>query len=401
VIKETNPLYGEFSLLVLLKTLTGGIIGLFSTIIVWLLPRKFSDPYYLNLPIFQHNPRTLALDYELFARMGENILHGHFTAAYATAENQVGPLQCILDAFLHRYIEIPFGYSFLIFLQLWFVLSTLACGILLLSPKIKRLDKWTLFAVGIAIAYSVFVEVSAALSGWGHWAQLPVLLLWVWIGRNVSKGLIISPVVMLAFAVTLEPWAILAISIFILSPTWRKRFILGFFSAIASILVSLPEELGHVGQHIWGRMAGTIWNLLAPHHNIDWSIRLLQGGLVIIFSVVSILLLKDKVEPMLFLLWLPINIVLLRIVFEAWWLPYYLSAAQILLIILIAVLALKGKWLSFAIASMAMGFGFSQGAIVSPFLTAAITATLLMFSLFFSSKVINLRHFREDTKLAL
>lgn len=360
-----------------------------------LIPRPILDPNWI--PGYPEDMYQVPADTIFFAYGGEYFFKGGLGLMYQMEELLAGPLQCIADWAILWVFVMPFGKNYLLLNALLTVTwcLALAYGIVWatrrLRPVVERGAPWAKagWMVPAGLAYAVFLALPMTLNIWGHWWQVPTMLTWiagvVLISREDARmrtGVLVG--LLLAVGFLLEPWAVLAWPLLLLARRWKPALVAGAVAAGISLPVLYVQLTSGVGSVAWRVFPGSLWNLVVADGQMTTLHRAVQALLVLALVSVAVLVVRfRRVNPLLVAMWLPLVVFGCRIGFETIWFPYYLTAAEMLLIVWgFSLLALR-RWAAGAICVATLVLTHAQGALFPPFyngfvLVVAATAALLL-----------------------
>lgn len=196
--------------------------------------------------------------------------------------------------------------------------------------------KKTTLTSAIAIIISGILGLPYLIFWWGHWWQVPVILLWFLSLRQALNDKIISAGLLVAVAVLLEPWGVLAIIPIMLLVHKRIK------NRIVFLIISCSGGLGWLpfsmlkgfamGKIRWNVEKSSIWgigNLLSA----GWPVRLLQAMILTVFVAIIVKIIqKQRKENSWIALIVVLSIVLLRLGLDSISFPYYWETVAFILI---------------------------------------------------------------------
>jgi hypothetical protein len=278
-------------------------------------------------------------DYVLFAKTGVALLHGD-TTVFNNPQIQTGPLSLVLMGLLHL-ISTALGP----FVD-WFVLMALCAltaGCLVSAIRIavptpgERRGALTLVAVVTALALRTLSFDDA------HPSHPLIGLLWFLAARAARRDRPVLVGLLLAAAAGLDSWAVLGSGLLLLLPTARAR---AKAAAVAGVLAGAcwaPFALSgsfHMFQMRWLAAKGALPALLFGPVPVPWSYRVLQAA-VVVAAGAAVAVLHGRDDDVAWLL--PAVVVGTRIALDPLNFPYYATPLVTMLLVGLAVCAMRTK----------------------------------------------------------
>lgn len=295
-----------------------------------------------------------------FARAGgDAALAGQWDHLYADSFNQSGPLQAPLDALLVAAVHTGWvtWLSVAAMVALAWFAGTAVVAALLVSGRSRRVRRWLPVAAVVVALVTSQAPTSAFRSG--HWWQVVVVLCWVAAGVSASTGKSWVPVLALLVAALFEPWAILGLPVLVFAPTWRRTGALMIAAVLGQSLLWAPFVLSpafHMTEIHWFVREDSLWHLLGGlNGGFPWAARTLQATLVMVVGLAAawwwtrrspLTLAKRPVAPVVMVV---LVIVCARIACDAWYFPYYVNVALLLLVPLLVAAVVDRSWAAVAV----------------------------------------------------
>lgn len=359
--------------------------SLLGTAATMLLPRSWMDPNWVP-----GLPQLLRVgdDFAFFAEQGQKFWTGGAAAVYDQVGNQAGLLQCLASDLIQRWLIVPLGYQSVAGAVCFLVLLVATCLTVLLTDRLApgsvttRGMRWAV--PGVVTGYLLLLGTPSTVVGWGHWWQLPVLLAWMLVIAAASRpGLptvgLVGVVSALVIATGFEPWALLGLPLLLLIPDRRRMLLAGAAAATGAGLFLLPVMTGSAASQQWPILAHSLWSVLG-FSTFTWQQRFAQGAVVVLVVMLATRLLRRGPSPEA-LVWLPALVVATRVALEPWWLPYYFSAVQVLLVGFAGAAAAVRQWRRVGLAVAGVVISSTQSAFVPVFWTGVLLAVVAVTAL--------------------
>lgn len=270
-------------------------------------------------------------DSQSFARFGQLLLTGHWSAVYATAWNESGPLQLVFCSLLRAACATTVT-SILVHAAGNLGLLALLRHALRRLRADARIPASPVAELGVGLAVVLWIMPDRLWQA--HPAQLVIPLLWVAAGLAARRGNGCAAAVALGVAGGWETWSVLALPMLLLLGQRRTVLRAAVLALTVSVAWYVPFALtGHfqLFGHVWKILPDTPLHSLFPTiTNVTWWLRLLQGAATttVCAVVVSIMRRTPHVVTVA-----PLAAMLIRFVFDPYVLDYYWLSVSLLAVI--------------------------------------------------------------------
>jgi hypothetical protein len=230
---------------------------------------------------------VIPADMNGFAAGGRALLSGHFSAVYAHAENQAGPIQLLINWLL------TLGSRDSAPLRV-VVAAANVCLVVAALGACRRFavrNETAAAEAPVAVArrellVGLLVLLWLTPSGlWsGHPAEVLIAVLWLGAVRDVGRERWIRAGISLGVAAAIAPWGVLGFPAVLVCRRIGVSFAAGALGAIVTLLLYLPFlASGHFAlfQATWPISPDSLAHLVAPGlHQMTWQLRLVQAAVV-------------------------------------------------------------------------------------------------------------------------
>lgn len=274
--------------------------------------------------------QLLEYDLVVFARLGHALVRGEIAGIYADTWVQAGPFELLASALALPMSEpstsvllpprtllhpVASGVAGLLFMAM--LLATVR-----LARRVLRLPTSPVAELGVgALALALAVPGRAGLGG--HLAQLAIPLMWVAAAVLARRGRTGAAAIVIGLSAGWEPWGLLGGPLLLLERSPARLLRAAPLVAVAA-LPYLPFVLS--GQfalfdHVWPVMRDSlVGHVVSRESGFGWPLRLLQATAAGVAGSATVLLLRSRIE----VVWLaPLVIVLVRLLLDPLYLPYY------------------------------------------------------------------------------
>lgn len=321
-------------------------------------------------------------DMNFFSGPAVSLTRGDLDAVYASWTNQAAPLYLLFLGLVIRAARLFDSPTIWVLWQAllnFVLLCTAAVFAKRLAKELVPLSCWGPWVPVLSVATLILFDIPHFYYQQGHWAHIPVLIFWVLmallIQRDNTKDAALAG---LAFGLSIawEPLGPLGLAALLLAPRILRALQAIGVATIVSGIAWLPFKFSgnfHMGEVRWWIHENTVWDYLG-FQDIPWSIRFVQGLLVLTSAGIAIWALRKKgVNAFLVSVSSASIIFATRIAWDNIFVSYYLIVLLVTAAATIPVLNLLRDWKRVVFLSVA-----SAGAPVAALSLPAPLVFLLM-----------------------